>query len=182
MITYLFWIFLKFLLFGGAIFFISMSALGLIVYLIGIPVAMISKKIEAIYLMLLYIIYIYAYGVFGAYYCKLVYHFSIDHNLHKSWIWVILSLLCLYIWYIACMKELSRKRLEISSNSNITEKICIRNVTNVYDNGLFQNLIIICELRLEFVSIVSFIIFLIFPSLIEVLYGSLPYTFAKLFY
>ncbi|OQB64486.1 MAG: hypothetical protein BWX96_00626 [Bacteroidetes bacterium ADurb.Bin145] len=182
MFNLLFWIFIKFFLFGIIVFFLSMGLVALFLYYIGIPIAKIGYRVEWIYTFIVHIIFIYCYGIFGAYFCELVYHYSVDHNLHKKWVFIILSLMALYLCYNETLKELRNERNKIASKMNVTWEINQRISTNVFNKELFFNLIVIAGYRTIFMSIISFILFLIFPSLVEVLYGTIPYTFAKLFY
>jgi len=182
MISFLFWLFIKFTLFPFFGFFISMGLIALILYHGGTPIAKIGMKIEGIFIFLVHLIFIYCYGFFGAYYSKLVFHYSVDHEMHRKWILILFSILALLLCYRETIRELNKERNKIASNMDINQRIAARMTFKTFDKELFYNLVIIAGYRTVFVCLLSFIIFMIFPKLIETIYGQVPYVLAKLFY
>ena len=182
MISFLFWLFIKFTLFPAFSFFLSLALVTYILFYSGIPIAKIGMKVETVYLFFVHLIYIYCYGMLGAYFSKIISHYSVDHHLKAKWAFILFSLIALLLFYSETLKELSRQRNKIASSMNVKERIAYRNAYGAFDKELFYNLILVAGLRMVVVSLFGFVVFLIFPSLVEWLYGSLPYTMAKLFH
>ncbi len=182
MFSFLFWLFIKFTLFPAFAFFLPLALVTYILFYSGMPMAKIGMKVETVYLFFVHIIYIYCYGILGAYFSKIIYHYSVDHHLKGMWFFILLSILALLLFYRETTRELNRKRKKIASLMNVKERIAYRNAYNAFDKELYYNLIYVAGLRTVIASLISFVIFLIYPSLVELFYGSIPYTMAKLFY
>jgi len=153
-----------------------------ILYFIGIPIAKIGMKVEGVYIFIVHLVFIYCYGILGSYFSKIIYHYSVDHHLKGKWFFILLSILVLLLFYRETLRELNRQRNKIASLMDIKERIASRQIYNVFDKELYYNLIYVAGLRTAIASLISFFIFLIYPSLVELFYGSIPYTMAKLFY
>jgi hypothetical protein len=182
MIASYFWIFVKFALLGGVLVYTCLAVSAFILYYIGIPISRIHHKVELFYTFLLYPIFAYINGFLGAYYFSLIRHYTVDHHWDHRWILIVLSFFFLGLWYNQTSKELQRQYKEIADKMNPMEELRIRIRTGIFNKDLLYHMVINCSLKTFFVSILGFIIFLIFPSLSSYFYKSWPDIVAAWFY
>ena len=177
----LFWFFIKFALLGGILVFLCLGLSALVLYYFGIPISRISHKVELIYTILLYFVFIYINGFLGAYYFELVNHYNVDHHIKQRWLLIILSLFFLGLWLKETTKELNRQVKEISDKMDPLYELKVRIKTGVFNKELLYHMVINSSLKTSISSILGFIVFLIFPSASNILYGSIPEAISKWF-
>lgn len=179
MIAALFWLFIKFALLGGFIVFACLSVSSFILYYGGIPICRLNKRIELLYTLFLYLVFIYINGFLGAYYFELVNHYNIDHHIKQKWILILFSLFWLGLWYKETIKEFNRQVMDISTKMDPLKELRIREQTGIFNKELLYHYVINSALKMSVFSFIGFILFLIFPSISDLLYGSIPKSIAS---
>lgn len=170
----------KAFLVGGVVFFMILALTNLFLIGIGYPIAKISKWFEFSYSIFTHFIFIYLYGFFGAFYYELVGYYQSTFNM-KGWLLISISLIALWVWHTSAKKSLFHERSLLANEMDIQKSVKYRSITGEFNSELYRNLITMSGLRTSFFSIIAFVLFLLFPYLASILYGTVPLILVNIF-